>query len=32
MLKLVKPNESHKDKYIEMIREWKKVGGPYNRI
>ena len=29
MLKLIKPNESHKDKYIEMIREWQKVGGPY---
>lgn len=29
MLELVKPNISHKDKYIEMISEWQKVGGPY---
>lgn len=29
MLELVKPNHSHKDKYIEMISEWQKMGGPY---
>ena len=29
MLKLIKPNFDYKDKYIEMINEWKNYGGPY---
>lgn len=29
MIKLVKPTIEHKDKYIDMIREWQEYGGPY---
>ena len=29
MIKLVKPSLEHKDKYIEMIKEWQSFGGPY---
>ena len=29
MLKLVRPSLEYKDKYIEMIDEWKKFGGAY---
>lgn len=29
MLKLVKPNLTHKEKYQEMIAEWQAHGGPY---
>ena len=29
MLDLIKPNLEYKDKYIEMIKEWKNYGGPF---
>lgn len=29
MLKLEYPKKEHKEKYIEMINEWKNYGGPY---
>lgn len=29
MIKLVKPSMEHREKYAEMIREWKDYGGPY---
>ncbi len=29
MIKLVKPNPEHKNKYKEMISEWQQFGGPY---
>ena len=29
MLKLIKPNIEYKDKYIDMIDEWQKYGGPF---
>lgn len=29
MIKLVKPLVEHKEKYIEMIKEWREYGGPY---
>lgn len=29
MIKLVKPTIEHKDKYINMIKEWQEYGGPY---
>ena len=29
MIRLVKPQREHKDKYIEMIKEWQENGGPY---
>ena len=29
MIRLVKPTIEYKDKYIDMIKEWKEYGGPY---
>lgn len=29
MLKLIKPNATFKQRYIEMIREWQEFGGPF---
>lgn len=29
MIKLVKPSVEHRDKYIEMIKEWQNYGEPY---